>query len=231
MPTIFDLLDRLSALRGAPAVFIVLVAAYVAVAAWNLRPAMAAYGVQVLVSGLLFVDLLAPRLAILHWIIGIFVALILTVTAAQIGWKWAPPAPNVSGETGATRPSVITAGRLQIPGRAVLRIVLATLALVAAWRLGGLPEYQFPLIPASLSHLYPAIYGLAGLGLAAIVTSSDPIFSGIGLLLFLEAFALFYSALDQSLASLITPAAAGLITALAIAYLAQAHRSPPEALE
>ena len=62
-PTIFDLLDRLAFLRGAPSVVLLLAAAFVAVVAWDLRLVIAAVFVHYLLAGFLFVDVLDPRLA------------------------------------------------------------------------------------------------------------------------------------------------------------------------
>ncbi|HMT22066.1 MAG TPA: hypothetical protein PKE20_12620, partial [Promineifilum sp.] len=51
-PTIFDLLDRLAFVRGTPSVVILLIAAFVAVAAWDMRPALLGVLVHYLFVGL-----------------------------------------------------------------------------------------------------------------------------------------------------------------------------------
>lgn len=73
-PTIFDLLDRLAFLRGMPTVIILLGAAFIAVVAWDMRIAVPALLVQYLFAGLLFVDVLDPRLAVVYTLVGLFVS-------------------------------------------------------------------------------------------------------------------------------------------------------------
>ncbi len=64
-----------------------------------------------------------------------------------------------------------------------------------------------------------------------LATSTEPLPSGIGLLLFLSGFGLFYGFLDQSLAMTVALVAAQLIVALAVAYLAQARYLPVDVLD
>ena len=89
-PTIFDLLDRLAFLRGAPSVVLLLAAAFVAVVAWDLRLVIAAVFVHYLLAGFLFVDVLDPRLAFVYTLAGLFVTAILLVTAWQVNWGRRP---------------------------------------------------------------------------------------------------------------------------------------------
>ncbi len=90
--TIFDLLDRLAFMRGAPAAALVLVVAFLALVLWDFRPAVLALGLAYLAGGLLFVDLLDPRLAVVYTLSGIFVTLMMAVTARQINWGRPPDA-------------------------------------------------------------------------------------------------------------------------------------------
>jgi hypothetical protein len=64
-----------------------------------------------------------------------------------------------------------------------------------------------------------------------LATSVDPLPGGIGLLVFLTGFGLFYGFLDQSLAMTVALVAAQFVTALAVAYLAQARYLPADVLD
>ena len=77
--TIFDLLDQLAILRGMPSVVVLLAAAFVAVVAWDMRPAILGVFVHYLPAGLLFVDVLDPRLAVVYTLAGLFVCAILLI--------------------------------------------------------------------------------------------------------------------------------------------------------
>ena len=64
-----------------------------------------------------------------------------------------------------------------------------------------------------------------------LATSVDPLPGGIGLLVFLTGFGLFYGFLDQSLAMTVALVAAQFVAALAVAYLAQARYLPADILD
>lgn len=231
IPTIFDLLERLAFLRGTPSVVILLLAAFVAVAAWDMRPAIPAVLVHYLFAGLLFVDVLDPRLAVVYTLAGLFVTAILTVTAWQVNWG-RPPAGLTADEAarlGLSRRRSI--GRFSVTERALLRLALAAIVITIALWLTGSQGRLLPLIPVELAYLEPAIIGLIGLGLVGLATSAEPLPSGIGLLLFLTGFALFYGFLDQSIAMTVALVAAQLVAALAVAYLAQARYLPADVLD
>lgn len=87
------------------------------------------------------------------------------------------------------------------------------------------------IIPNELSYLSPAIAGLVGLGLVGLVTSAEPLPSGIGLLLFLSGFGLYYGFLDQSIMMTVALISAGLLVSLVMAYLAQARYLPADVLD
>ena len=231
VPTIFDLLDRLTFLRGAPSVVLLLAAAFVAVAAWDMRPIIAAVLAHYLLTGFLFVDVLDPRLASVYTLAGLFATAILLVTAWQVNWG-RPPANLTNGE--ATRLGLAGSrqlGRFSVTQRGLLRLGLATAVLVAVLSLPRAPGLFASVLPIEPAYLEPAIAGLIGLGLVGLATSTEPLPSGIGLLLFLSGFGLFYGFLDQSLAMTVALVAAQLIVALAVAYLAQARYLPVDVLD
>jgi hypothetical protein len=230
-PTIFDVLDRLASVRGMPSAALIVLAALVAVAAWDMRLAIPALLVHYLMAGLLIVEVLDPRLAVVYTLSGIFVTLILSVTAWQVNWG-RPPGGLTAAEAarlGLSRRRAL--GRFSVSDRALLRLALAIVAaIVAAWaarQQGAL----LGAVPDDLAFLEPAIVGLVGLGLVGIATSAEPLPSGVGLLLFLTGFALYYGLLDQSILMTVALVAAGIVVALVVAYLAQARYLPADVLD
>jgi hypothetical protein len=230
VPTVFDALDRLASLRGMPATIIILLAAFVAVAAWDMRLAIPAMLVHYLFAGLLIVEVLDPRLAVVYTLSGIFVVAILLVTAWQVNWG-RPPGGLTADEAarlGLSRRRSL--GRFSFSDRSLLRLGLAVAAVAVAW-LVGRQGTILAIIPEELGYLEPAIIGLVGLGLVGVVTSTEPLPSGVGLLLFLTGFALYYGFLDQSILMTVALVAAGIVVALVVAYLAQARYLPADVLD
>ena len=219
MPTIFDLLDRLAFLRGMPAVVLLLLVAFVAVTAWDYRLTVPAVLAHYLFAGLLFVDVLEPRLAFVYTLTGVFVSAILLITAAQVNWGRPPGDWVVPDGSGAA------VGRLPLSGRRkLLRLVPALVVLLVALALILQPQWRPTVIPAGQAYLFPAIAGLWGLGLVGLLTRfTEPLPFGVGLLLGLTGFALYYAFLDQSTAMTVALLVAQLFVALAVAYLAQAR--------
>ncbi len=234
-PTIFDLLDRLAPLRGGPAVAIALLAAAVAVAVWDIGllrhrtsglaafvpfsplafPAML---IVYLAGGLLLFDVLDPRLAVVYVITGVVIALMLVVTGAQTQWG-RPSRLTVAGSR--------TVGPLVVSDRALLRLALAVAVLLGALWLARTPGALFSFVPAEKGYLEAAIVGLGGLGLVGLAASAEPLPAGIGLLIFLVGFVLFYSLVDPSLVMVVALIILQLTVTLVVAYLAQASREPP----
>lgn len=224
MPTIFDLLNQLDFLRGIPAVILLLLAAFVAVIAWDYRLTVPAMLAHYLFAGLLFVDVMEPRLAFVYTLTGIFVSAILLITAAQVNWGRPPGdwvVPDAQSGAAVRHPL----GRLPLTGqRGLLRLAPAAVVLLVALALILQPQWRPTLIPAQQAHLFPAIAGLWGLGLVGILTRfTEPLPFGVGLLLGLTGFTLYYALFSQSLAMTVALLVAQLFVALAVAYLAQAR--------
>ena len=247
-PTIFELLERLAFLRGGPAVAIVLLAAAVAVVVWDMglvrrrdtttnhfapfAPlAFLALLLAYLAGGLLLVDVFDPRLAVVTVMNGVFVALIMLITGAQT--RWGQPPAGLSDEEAARlgRPWRRTIGPLAFSDQALLRLALAVAVLLGALWLARTPGTLLSFMPVEQAHLEAAILGLAGLGLVGLAASADPLPAGIGLLLFLAGFTLFYGLVDPSLVMVVTLIILQLTVALVVAYLAQARYLPVDLLE
>jgi hypothetical protein len=209
-----------------PAVALVLAAAAVALIAWDYRLALIGLGLAYLAGGLLFVELIDPRLAVVYTLSGVFTTLILVVTAWQVGWGRPPRGltPDEAARLESSRR--VTLGRLNLPASAFLRAVAAGGALLLAvwlWRSGaGL----LAVIPAEQGFVGLAILGLGAIGLAGLATSPEPFPSGLGLLVFLLGFDLFMAAVEQSIGLTVALAALNLLAALVISYLAQSRAVP-----
>lgn len=245
LPTIFDILDRLAWLRGAPAVAVVLLAAAVAVGVWDVglarrgRAAGLSFAplafpallLVYLVGGLLLVDVLDPRLAVVYVFIGLVIAVIVLITGAQIRWGRPPSGLDDADRARLGLPRTRTAGPLLFSDRALLRLVLALVALAGALWLARTPGTLLAFVPEEKGYLEAAVFGLAGLGLVGLATSSEPLPAGVGLLLFLFAFALYYGLVDSSITMVVALVGLQLAAVLVAAYLAQARHWPADVLD
>lgn len=215
-PTIFEWIERLSFLRGMPAAYLVLITGLLIAVVWDWRLALLALAVQYVATGLLFVDVLEPRLAIVKLFVGSFICLILYFAARQ-----ASTLQGAAGEPGGRTDA--TAGRRERTTLA-FRAFLAFMVALTALALYGRAGFRLPAVPA---HVNLAIYALAGMGLLIVGLTTRPLTAGIGLLMIMAGFELFYNTLEQSTAILILLAAANLILALTVSYLAQVSGAGP----
>jgi hypothetical protein len=223
-PTIFDWLERLDFLRGEPAAYLVLVAALIIVVIRDWRASILALAVQYLAGGLLFVDVLDPRLSIVKILVGLFICLILYFTCRQVGWGRLPEDISPEEAVQMRREGRLRFGRYLLPTSLPFRLLLGLLAVMVVLTLAGQSVFRLPIVP---EHVNLAIYALAGLGLVALALSSEPLRAGLGLLTFLLGFELFYAALEQSVAMLAVLAALDLLLAVMLAYLIQRRHAIP----
>lgn len=215
-PTIFDWLERLAFLRGMPAAYLVLITALVIAVVWDWRLTLLVLAVQYVANSLLFVDVLEPRLAIVKLFVGVFICLILYFAARQ--------AAAVQGMVTEVAGKMDEKGGRRERTTLAFRAFLALMVALVALALSGRAGYRLPAVPA---HVNLAIYALAGMGLLLLGLTARPLTAGMGLLMVMSGFELFYNTLEQSTAMLILLAAANLILALTISYLAQLSVSGP----
>lgn len=226
IPTIFDWLARAEPLRGYPSVIIILITASLIALFWEWRLALFALIVQYIVVSLLFADLLDPRLAVIKLLVGMFVCLILYMTARQINYGRLPDGLTPDERDRLTQEGKrYPAGRWTVSRDFVIRAIATGLTLLVILIFTRLSPYRLPGIPEELPQINTAVLILMGLGLVGLAASRDPIPAGMGLFTFLTGFELYYAALDQSIAMLAALAALNLTLALAVAYLAQARRA------
>jgi hypothetical protein len=227
-PSVFELLERLAFLRGFPAAYLVMAAAAVMIVVRDWRVSVFALAILYLSASLLFVDVLDPRLAIVRLFVGLFICLILYVTARQVNWGRLPADVTAAEAVQLRDERQIRFGSYLLPTALPFRIFLALVALLAVWALARRPEYNLPIVPA---HINLAVYAMVGLGLVALSLTTEPLKAGMGLLLFFTGFELFYSALEQSLAMVAFLSVTELALALAVAYLTQARHAIPAVLD
>ncbi|MFW5941610.1 MAG: hypothetical protein ACOCXI_07405 [Chloroflexota bacterium] len=224
-PTIFDWIERLEMLRGLPAAYLALLTAFLIVVVWDWRVTVLALAVQYFAAGLLFVDVIDPRLAVVKLLVGWFICLMLYFTARQVNWGRLPD-DLTPEEAALLRPQEpqVQIGRFQLSRSALVRLLLALAVTVAILLLGQRAAYRLPAVPATLNL---AIYALGGLGLLGLSQTTEPLKAGAGLLTFMTGFELFYNTLEQSAAMLVFLAAGNLALTLVISYLTQVRHTVP----
>ena len=224
-PTIFDLLERLDFMRGYPAVYVVMGTAVLIAIFLDWRLSALALLVQYFASGLLYVDLLDPRLAVVKVIVGLFVSLILFLTAWQVDYGRLPPDLTPEEVAHFKQENRWRIGRFSLPGDIILRLALSLGLLLLILLFTRRSDFMLPGIAPGLETINLAALALGGLGLLGIATSREPLPAGMNMFVFLTGFELYYSALDQSVATLALLAALNFAIALAVAYLTQARRA------
>ncbi len=226
-PTIFDWLERLDSWRGFTAAYAVLFTAVLVIIIWDWRFALLALAVQYFFAGLLFVDLLDPRLAMVKLLAGWFACLILYVTARQVNWGGRPQDVSVDELSDVAPEKTVKIGPLAMPASLPLRLLLV---LGMLWLINSLlqrPDFALPAVANTMNYLSLAILALVGMGILGLAVTSEPLKAGMGFLMFLTGFELFYSVLDQSATMLIVLAAVTLVLALVVAYLVQMRHAIP----
>jgi hypothetical protein len=224
--TVFDVIERLEPLRGMPAALIVVIAAFFAVAVWQIRLAILALAVQYLVSGLLYVEVLDPRLAVAYVLSGICVTMILLITGWQINWGRPPVGLTEAEMVAIGQAPKRRIGPLALTDRAILRIGVGFLALIIVLLFGRTIAGPLSISPVEQPYISLAVTGLVLLGLGGLAVSSEPVPAGFGLLLFMNGFALYYSFLDPSIAMVVALVMVQLLVAVVVSYLAQARFLP-----
>lgn len=199
MPTLPEVLAKLSFLMTTPAVVGLVITASLIVVLRDWRFSLAALLGQYVLAGLLLTRLIQPRVALTKVLIGALVCVVLYLTARLV---------DVSErEEGSPR------GEPSLADFA-FRLLAALFVGLAAYSLSR--RYPLPEIPSAIGL---ACYWLASLGLLALTLAEKPLKAGMGLLTFLTGFELFYSALERSLSVVGFLGIANLLIALAIAYL------------
>ena len=208
MPTLTDLLSRVSFLAAMPAVAGVLVMASLLVVSRDWRLSVMALTVQYFFVVLLLTRLIRTEVAAVKGLIGWLICMVFYVTERRVS--------ELVGQ-GPTAETIIASLRRRrwiMSARASFYLLAGIMVAVAAYT--AALRFPLPEVPADVSL---ACYMLAGLGLLLVGLSNTPMQVGMGLLTFLSGFDLFYVALEPSLAVAGLVGALSFLIALVTAFL------------
>ena len=208
MPTLVDLLARVSFLAAMPATAGIFVTAGLLVVSRDWRLNVTALTVQYFFVVLLLTRLIRLEVAAVKGLTGWMICMVFYLTERRASMLELSPA----AEGGAT------SRRWVISARASFCLLAGLLISVAAYT--AALRVPLPEVPTDITL---ACYLLAGLGLLLVGLSESPLQVGIGLLTFLSGFDLFYVALESSLAVAGLLGAVSFLIALATAYLRAAQ--------
>ena len=206
MPTLVEILARVSFLAAMPAVLGVMVTAGLLVVSRDWRVNVLALAAQYFFVVLLLTRQIRLEVAAVKGLIGWMICTVFYLTERQASTF--ERSAVAEDESPAQRRRWIMSTR--VASCLLAALLIAVVAYTAALR--------FPL-PELPSDITLACYLLAGLGLLLIGLSGTPLQVGLGLLTFLSGFDLFYVALEPSLAVAGLLGAVSFIIALAMAYL------------
>lgn len=210
--------------RGYPAAYLLLAAAIVIVVARDWRLSIFALLIQVLATSLLFVDVLDPRLAVVKMLTGVFICLMLYITARQVNWGELPEDVSPAEAVQLQAERQIRLGPYLLATSLPFRLLLALLLALVVWTISGQAAFRLPAV--TQGHMTFGVYTLVLFGLLQVSLTAEPLKAGLGLLMVMAGFELFYHALEQSVLMLVALAATNLVLALAISYLTQVRHSP-----
>jgi len=223
MPTLVDILERLSFLAAMPAVAGIFVTAMILVVSRDWRLNVMALTVQYFFVVLLLTRLIRLEVAAVKGLIGWMICMVFYLTerrASAFGEHadgrhpsdvFHPPVPEHEDEDAAASQRY---RRWVMSARSSFCLLAGLLVSVAAYT----ATLRFPL-PEVPTDITLACYLLAGLGLLLVGLSEAPMQVGFGLLTFLLGFDLFYVALEPSLAVAGLLGAVSFVIALSTAYL------------
>jgi hypothetical protein len=156
---------------------------------------------------------------------GLFVIMILLITAWQVNWGRSPSGLTPD-ELAEMAPPPVSIGRFSLDRRRMVRIMLSIATLVVTLLATPIIEGALSVFSPEFQYLSAAVIGLGLLGLVGMGIVTEPLPAGIGLLLFITGFVIYYSALDASITMVIALISLMFLSALSIAYLAQARYFP-----
>jgi hypothetical protein len=207
IPTLGDLLARVSFLAAMPAIAGVFLTAGLLVVSRDWRLNVTALTVQYFFVVLLLTRLIRLEVAAVKGLTGWMICMVFYLTERRASVL----EHTLAAESGAP---LRRWRRWIISARASFCLLAALLVSVAAYT--AALRMPLPEVPTDITL---ACYLLVGLGLLLIGLSEAPMQVGFGLLTFLSGFDLFYVALEPSLAVAGLLGAVSFLIALAMAYL------------
>jgi len=220
IPNILEFLQYFDFIRGIPAALTIAATAGVVFVIRDWRYSLLALAIQYLVAGFLFVDVLVPHLAFTKVLVGIFLCIILYISARQVNWGQLPVDVSEDEVVNTQEDRMLRLGPYRTSTEIPFRIFLLLMIVLATWSFAQTRAYQLPSVP---DYFNIAIYVLGALGLFTVSLTSEPLKAGMGMLMFFSGFELFYAGIDQSLAVLAFLAVANVCLALVTAYLMAAQ--------
>jgi hypothetical protein len=211
MPTVGDLLARVSFLAAMPAVAGILLTAGLLVVSREWRLNVLALTLQYFFVVLLLTRLIRPEVAAVKGLIGWMICMVFYVTERRAG-------AGKKTLTGASLRASLRARRWMMSARASFSLLAGIMVAVAAWT--ATLRVPLPNVPQDITL---ACYLLAGLGLLLVGISDTPMQVGLGSLTFMSGFDLFYVALEPSLAVAALLGALSFVIALVTVYLRAAE--------
>jgi hypothetical protein len=216
MPTLPEIIERLSFLATTPAVVALMFTAGILVVIKDWRISLLALAIQYVIVGVLLAGAIRLELAAIKTLVGAMLCLNLYITARRV--DWGRPAPASLGAERLTISAPREGKSGMLPTELPFRFLAALMVIVAAY--GGALAYPLPDVSEAISL---ATYTLAALGLLAMGLTDEPLKAGLGLLTFFSAFELYYTVLEPSLIVVGFLGLANFLIALAIAYLTVAR--------
>ena len=219
MPTLPDVLAKLSFLTTTPAIIGLVITASLIVIINDWRFSLAALAVQYVLVGLLLTRLIQPQVAVIKVLIGALVCVVLYLTARLVSESSeAPPLEREDGDfplkVGGDRGGAVEdAAETSLPDLA-FRLLTALFVGVTVYSLSK--RYPLPEMPPDIGF---ACYWLVSQGLLVLALTEEPLKAGMGLLTLITGFELFFSVLERSLSVVGFLGIANFLIALAIAYL------------
>lgn len=207
IPTFKDLLQQLNwlPLEAGVLVFFITGGALVLIRDW--RVSIGALALQYLALGFALSRLVRPEIAFAKALVGLFVTLMLYLSARQSGWR------RQSGGLRAIFGQRSITGEAFPPGRA-FRLMALLLAAVAAISMSQ--TYPVSNLPAAV---LMAVYWLVMIGLLILILSETPLKAGQGLFTALAGFELFFATIEGSLLMIGLLGIVNLLLAMTIGYL------------
>jgi hypothetical protein len=225
MPTLPEIIERLSFLATTPAVVAVMFTAGILVVIKDWRISLLALAIQYIVVGLLLAGVIRLELAAIKTLVGAMLCLNLYITARRVDWgRPAPASLRAENQAlpaqapGSQSPAPHAGASGTLPTELPFRFLAALLVVMAAY--SGASAHPLPDVSEAISL---ATYTLAALGLLAMGLTDEPLKAGLGLLTFFSAFELYYTVLEPSIIVVGFLGLANFLIALAIAYLTVAR--------
>lgn len=210
IPSLADIFSLVQQIPAAAVLVVFLGTGTILLLMQDWRLTILAIEVQYLALGAQLAHLVRPEIAFAKVLTGIFVGLMLYLSARQAGWR---QTLTLGAEGASALKNAPVTGSRRAAGR-FFRLILALFLMVVAVSLAQ--TYPIDALPGAIS---ASIYWLGLVGISLLILSENPLKVGQGLLTVLIGFDIWYSTLESSLLIVGMWGAVNLLLALAIGYL------------